>query len=283
MPAGSKPRRADLDAVARDAATLLTESPHRMSSAEVERLLIRRFDLSRRQARQVIRQLVTAGNLLYTYEQGCSFLEPSFHKPVEVGERVVLVPADKQYQTTGRQVAVYIAPGASFGCGRHPTTRLAIQGIEYALGSVSPPSLLGRSAVLDIGTGSGVLVITAVKLGVGRGVGIDTDPCARVEARQNITHNQLDDRIQISTQPEEDIIPAGRSNIILANLRLPSLLQMADRICRRLTPPGMLVLSGVRVEETTKLLDVYRVHGCHSLWVRKEKGWAAAVCQSSAD
>ena len=283
MPAGSKQSRTELDAVVRDAATLLTESPHRMSSAEVERLLTGRFDLSRRQAHQVIRQLVTAGNLVYTYEQGCSFLEPSFQKPVEVGERVVLVPVNQRYQTTGKEVAVYIAPGASFGCGRHPTTRLAIQGIEFALGSVSPPSLLGRSAVLDIGTGSGVLVITAVKLGVGRGVGIDTDPCARVEARQNIAHNQLDDRILISAKTEEDIIPTGRYNIILANLRLPTLLQMADRICRRLTPPGMLVLSGVRVEETTRLLDAYRVHGCHSLWVGEEKGWAAAVCQSSAD
>ena len=283
MPASSKQRRAELNAVARDVATLLTESPHRMPSTEVERLLIRRFDLSRRQARQVIRRLVKTGDLAYTYEHGCSFLEPSFRKPVEVGERVVLVPVNQQYHTTGKEVTVYIAPGASFGCGRHPTTRLAIQGIEFALDSVSPSGLLERSVVLDIGTGSGVLVITAVKLGVGRGLGIDTDPCARVEARHNVEHNRLTDKIQISVNTDKNIIPTGRYNIILANLRLPTLLQIADRICRRLVPPGMLILSGIRVEEITRLLDAYRIHGCHSLWVRKEKGWAAVVCQRPAD
>ncbi len=273
----------ELHAVVRFTAAHVAEASHRFPSTEVERLLAIRFGLSRRRVRAVIRHLVGTGELVYTYEHGCSFLEPSYRKSVRVGERVVLAPADQPDQTDGEtdpaEVAVRIAPGASFGSGRHPTTRLAIRGIEQALGGLSSAARLERSVVLDIGTGSGVLVIAAVKLGAGRGVGIDTDACARFEARQNIDLNRLTANIRVSDEPLQKIKPTGRYDIIVANLRLPTLLRLAVPIVQLTKLRGRLVLSGIRVEEMDGLLEAYRVHGCPSVWVEEEKGWGVVVCE----
>jgi ribosomal protein L11 methyltransferase len=269
----------ELVAQARAAAAYFAGASARHLSAEVERELARRFGLSRRQARTVIRHLVGTGELTYTYEHGSSFLERSYHRPVKIGERVVLVPADGPFRAGDEEVVVRIAPGSSFGSGRHPTTRLALRGLEQALGNVSPVGGLQRSAVLDIGTGSGVLVIAAVKLGVGRGLGIDTDPCARFEARQNIECNRLAARIQVSNKDTEKLKPTGRYDFIVANLRLPTLMRLASPICG-LTPPwGRLILSGIQSQEMNKLLHVYRSNGFHALWTAEEKGWGAVVCE----
>ncbi len=277
----------ELHAVVRYTAAHVAEASHRIPSAEVERLLANHFGLSRRRVRAVIRYLLGTGELVYTYEHGCSFLEPSYRKPVRVGKRVVLVPADQPEQADGETdpvtVAVRIAPGASFGSGRHPTTRLAIRGIDQALGSLSSAAGPDRSLVLDIGTGSGVLVIAAVKLGAGRGVGIDTDACARFEARQNIDLNRLTDNIRVSEDPLQKIKPTGRFDIIIANLRLPTLLRLASPIVQLAKPRGRLVLSGIRVEEIDGLMDAYRVHDCPSVWVAKEKGWGAVVCERQTE
>ncbi len=269
----------ELDMVVRSAAAHFAGAAGRNPSAEVERELARRFGLTRRQIRTVIRHLVGTGELTYTYEHGCSFLECSYSKPVKIGERIVLVPADHPFRAVDEEVAVRIAPGASFGSGRHPTTRLALQGVERALVRFSPAGGPQWSAVLDIGTGSGVLVIAAVKLGVRHGLGIDTDPCARFEARQNVQRNRLSSRIRISNQTVENLKPTGRYDLVVANLRLPTLVRLASTICDLTPPLGRLILSGIRAEEIHNLLHAYRANGFQALWTREEKGWGAVVCE----
>ena len=270
-----------LDAAARFAVAHLGKAVCRSPSVELERLLASRFELRRRQVRTVIRHLVNTGELAYTTEHGSSFLEISYHRPVKVGERVVLVPADRPYRSSGGEVVVRIAPGSSFGSGRHPTTRLAIRGIELAVKETLPADRLQDSAVLDIGTGTGVLAITAVKLGIGRGIGIDREACSRFEARQNVVLNQLADRIRIESELPDHKNATGRYLILAANLRLPTLFNLASSNCRLTRPPGRMVLSGIRVAEIDGLLDAYRAQCCKVLWVAEEDGWGAAVLQPS--
>jgi len=279
MPGDSTVLTKDMEAVAGFAIEHLSETCHRSPAIEVERLLAKQFGLGRRQGRAVIRHLVRTGELIYANEHGSSFLEPSFHRPVRIGARIVLVPADLPYRTCGQEVAVRIAPGASFGSGRHPTTRLALRGLEEAAGKISKAGCPPDSVVLDIGSGSGVLVIAAVKLGLGRGVGIDTDPCARWEARQNIQLNRLSGKIRVGDQPTDQTNPTGRFNFVAANLRTPTLMRLVPTICDWSTPSGRLVLSGIRTEEMDGLLNRYRAHGFHELWVAGEKGWVAIVLQ----
>ena len=273
----------ELKAAAQFAATYLAEAVHRSSSAEIERLLVHRYGLRRRQAHAIIRHLVASGELVYTYEHGSSFLEPSFCRPVRVGKRVVLVPDGHPYRAAAGQVTVRIAPGASFGSGRHPSTRLAIRGIEQALEGIPWNGRPQRPVVLDIGTGSGVLVIAAVMLGAGQGVGIDLDPCARHEARQNVRLNRRDALITISDQTVEKIEPTGRFDLIAANLRLPTLLNRSSSICNLMNSSARLVLSGIRVEEMDGLSSAYRANGFRLVWVAQEKGWSAGLWQRQGD
>ena len=131
--------------------------------------------------------------------------------------------------------------------------------------------------MLDIGTGSGVLLIAALKLGIGRGVGVDTDPGARFEARQNVRLNRLVTRIRISDTPADEIKQTGRYFIVIANLRSPTLVRLAASICELTQPSGRLVLSGLRAEEMADLRNAYRSHRFHPRWEAVEKGWGAMV------
>ena len=153
------------------------------------------FGINKKQTKSVIRELVAGGELAYTYEYGCTFLERSFAKPVRISKHIVLQPPGHHHPANPKDVVVKIKPGASFGAGNHPTTRLAIQGIEFVLLGDQALDKTNNTSVLDIGTGSGVLLITAILCGMQTGLGIDIDACARVEAAENVRINGLDDRV----------------------------------------------------------------------------------------
>jgi ribosomal protein L11 methyltransferase len=80
-----------------------------------------------------VREMVAAGEIAYALEHGRSVLEPSVDRPVRVSERITLVPPGKGGEPPPHGVLVYIAAGAAFGAGRHPTTRLALRGVDVAL------------------------------------------------------------------------------------------------------------------------------------------------------
>ena len=258
----------------------VAESSRRLCSGELEKALTKQFGLKRRQAGSIIRRLVKSGELVYTYELGCSFVEISFQKPVRITDRLVLVPAGMSYPGRPAEVTVYLKSGAAFGSGQHPTTRLALRGIAFALGSGGPLNLTGRragAAVLDVGTGSGVLVVAAAKLGIDRGIGLDIDPCAGAEARENVRLNDLGERIRIAVQSldEQDV---GRGFVMItANLRLPSLVQMCRRFAELVADDGCIVLSGIRADEIQRLIDAYDRQGFRPCWQATENGWAGVV------
>lgn len=229
----------------------------------------------RRAIAAAIRRLVDHGELIYTYDHGCSFVERSFDRPVRISGRVVLRPPHVPYRAASDEAVVVIRPGAAFGNGRHPSSRLALRGVETALaakGGAAPPS---TDALLDIGTGSGILMLAALHLGVRRAVGIDTDPCARAEARDNAARNGLADRVSVSGRELFGV--EERFSMVTANLRYPSLVRLAGAIGTRLAPGGRLVLSGIKSGECEAVEAVYEAGGMETLWRGDEKGWAALV------
>jgi ribosomal protein L11 methyltransferase len=245
-------------------------TPNKLIKAVEDRKQIRKSQVQR-----AIRDLVAAGELAYTFEHGCTFLEPSFDRPVRVGKRIVLTPPGKEVRPGPIDVVIGIAPGASFGGGRHPTTRLALRGIEFALTHSEKPLTGTGSRMLDIGTGSGVLAIAALKLGIDRGIGIDLDPCALAEAKANAKLNDLEGRILISDAPAESI--RGFFTLIAANLRLPTLLSIAPSIADRSAPGAAVVISGIHLEETASVLSVYENQSFFETWRADEDEWMAIL------
>jgi ribosomal protein L11 methyltransferase len=247
----------------------------RQTPADILRALSHPPVLPKTSVQDAIRELVVSGALAYTAEHGRTFLEPSFDRPVRVSERIVLTPPDRDVPPGPGDIVVRLRPGAAFGVGRHPTTRLALRGIEFALSGDGAARSRAGSRVLDIGTGSGVLMIAAVKLGIENGVGLDIDPCAVAEASHNVRLNGLAGRIEISDRGLERV--EGVFSLVVANLRLPTLARLAAPIAALTMPGGALVVSGVQHEEQAAVMDAYGRQRFECAWSVAEDRWVGLV------
>jgi ribosomal protein L11 methyltransferase len=273
-------RKTDIQSIYTDVIATIASSAAKITPPVLEKLLLDRYGLNKKQIKTVIKDLVVSGELTYTYEFGCTFLERSLNKPVRISRQVVLIPPGHSYRSKPNDVVVQITPGASFGAGNHPTTRLAIKAIEFVL--LGDPAIEKKQegTVLDIGTGSGVLILTAVLGGMDGGLGIDIDPCARVEAAVNIKNNGLEDRITISGQALDTI--DQRYTMVLVNLRYPSLKRLYPQLTEVTAGRGTLILSGIKNDEVDDLLGIYAKSRFKYLWSDHELGWAGVVLQKMA-
>ena len=278
MKRGSEKNTGDLVTVRKHVLRMVAESIVRVTPLALEKMLIETHGLTKKQVKAVIRDLVSDGELAYTYEFGSTFLEPSFNKPVRVSTHVVLKPPGHNYQPESEDVVIQIRSGASFGDGRHPTTRLAIRGIEFVLKKIKSDRPEDQSRVLDIGTGSGILVLAAVRLGIHQGIGIDIDPAARFEAQKNVLINRLEDQIEISDQYLETI--EGSFCLVTANLRWPTLKRIGPCLRKITHPDGFIVFSGIRSHELADLIKAYARKKFEVKWQDKEHDWAGVVLKS---
>jgi ribosomal protein L11 methyltransferase len=133
-------------------------------------------------------------------------------------------------------VAIELDPGMAFGTGLHPTTR----GCLSMLQDLEPMP----SHVLDVGIGSGILAIAALRLGANHAVGIDTDPLAVEAALANAERNGLGDRLAVTA----GTLPAAPEHtypLILANLVAAVLVELSPRLAAHLAPRGTLLVSGI--------------------------------------
>jgi ribosomal protein L11 methyltransferase len=152
---------------------------------------------------------------------------------------------------------------------------LAIQGIEAALSEYHGILKADNSRSLDIGTGSGVLAIAAVLIGIKRAVGIDIDPCARAEAEKNIKLNSLEHRINILDTRVEDI--KETYSLITANLRYPTLKRLSPHIAGLTQKKGAVVVSGIKSDEVEDLMNDFSKFYFTCTWKMFEKEWAGMV------
>ncbi|WP_419659789.1 50S ribosomal protein L11 methyltransferase [Desulfosarcina variabilis] len=254
---------------------IIDESPSKVTFRLIKNRLDNPTIYGVRAIKKAVANLVSLGTLCYTFHFGQSFIERSLDKPVQLSPHVILKPFRCKLDRFDTGVVISIEKGVSFGCGDHPTTRMAVQLIDRCLHQ--PLWVRSKKALkaIDIGTGSGILSIAAAKLGIGFVNGVDTDPCSVFEAKENVRINQLNDRIQISSQSLDDI--HQRFDFVLANLRTPTLIKLCDLLNTKLNQNSVLVLSGMKAEETPSVSEPYKKMGFRVVEVREEKGWSA-IC-----
>jgi len=173
-----------------------------------------------------------------------------YFKPVRIGRRVVIKPSSEEFAATAADLVLEVDPGMAFGTGTHPTTRLCLAALEQiACHEGSFAGLQGGKleTVLDVGTGSGILSIGAVKFGASRVVAVDIDPQAVEVAAKNLALNQAAGMVDVSTTPLEQI--TGRFDLVLANILAEELVRLAPELVKRLERGGFLVLSGILIEK----------------------------------
>lgn len=260
-----------------DILTAITTAASRLTPLDLQRKVVAIHHHNRRQTRSVIRQLVAEGELNYINESGRTLVELSFNRPVQVSKRITLSPPGRSNAGYGKGAVVILETGAAFGDGRHPSTRLALAGIEMAKDELIIGQDAGQGEILDIGTGSGVLVVAALRLGFRSGIGLDIDPCALSEATKNVALNDLSDRIHIGDYPIDSL--DRRFKLICANLRWPTLKSLRSQIKERMSPGGAAVFAGMKAVEAPDLIDWYAQAGFSSKWQRCRQDWAAVVMQ----
>lgn len=256
-------------------AETVCESDRCLTELDIEKELAKRYLYPKKQIKQAIRVLVSEQALAYTYKYGQTFLEKSFNKPVRISKRVVVKPPSIAYRPKAGDLVIELLQGVSFGNGEHPTTRLAIRGIEYALSSDRFLREEQNTFALDIGTGSGVLAITAVLFGINRAIGIDIDPVAISEATKNISLNKLSGKISINNRTLNDI--DRQFLLITANLRSPSLKKLYSSLNRITKHKAVVVISGLKISE---MIDVQKLYTQKLFKLERkevEKGWGAMV------
>lgn len=191
--------------------------------------------------------------------------------PIRAGRTIVLQPAWlPPPRPAPGDIVVTIDPGQTFGSGSHPSTRLVLAIIEDRLRE--------GDEVLDVGTGSGVLAVTACVLGAARAVGIDIEPAAVEVTQANAAANGVGDRVTTSTQPLDRV--DGAFDVVLANIGARVLTELAGPLVRRLRPTGCLVLAGVLDRQLDAVLVRFEEEeGALAVERRHEDGWAAVALE----
>ncbi len=199
--------------------------------------------------------------------------------PVAVGERLMIIPAWLESPAPER-TAVRIDPGMAFGTGTHPTTRLCLELIEslYSAGGTPP------EAVIDVGCGSGILAVAALKLGARQALAVDIDPDALHAVRENSALNGVADRLDAGLGSVAEICRGGfaiqRAPLVLANILATVIIKLLDEgLGALVTPGGSLVLSGILDEQVGEVEHALRLNGLKLLEKRQQEDWVALLAQ----
>ncbi len=190
-------------------------------------------------------------------------------RPVRIG-RLRIVPAGVTADDAG---AVRLVDSAVFGTGLHPTTALCLQMLDEILEAGVAVS------VLDVGTGSGVLALAALALGVPRVTAIDVDPEAVRVAAGNARINNVQARLALSVGGPESV--TGTFALVLANVVAAPLIEMAPVLVRRVGHHGRLMLSGIPQSVEPDVARAYRHVGMRQTDAKARGGWVALLMQAT--
>jgi ribosomal protein L11 methyltransferase len=188
--------------------------------------------------------------------------------------RLWIVPADGAVPVHGgAEPALRLTDSTAFGTGLHPTTVMCLEAMEDALQPTPVATLL------DVGTGSGVLALAALLMGVERALGLDLDAEALRAAAENARLNGLDGRLQL-VRGGPDVV-TGTWPLVVANLLAAPLVELAPVLVRRVGHHGRLVLSGIPSSVEEDVDRAYRRLGMRRVRAESRAGWSALVLQAS--
>lgn len=161
----------------------------------------------------------------------------------------------------------------AFGTGLHPTTALCLEMLDELV-SHDPPA-----SMLDVGTGSGVLAVAALALGVPRVTAIDIDAYAVRVAGDHARLNHVDDRLELRAGGPDGV--PGTWPLVVANILAAPLIEMAPTLVRRVSSRGRLVLSGIASSLEDEVRRAYTRGGMRQVRTASRAGWTALVFMAS--
>ena len=188
---------------------------------------------------------------------------------LRVGRRLVIRPTWRRHRRKPGDVILALDPGMAFGTGLHPTTRLCLAGVE----ALADRGILDGARVLDVGCGSGILAIAALRFGATTALGLDTDPIAIEATLANARRNRLVRRLRA----RDGSLPSGKPafDVVLANLIAGLLVTLAPSLRDELRPGGSLLASGIFVDRETEVAAAFAAVGLDMTGRTAEGDWVA--------
>jgi len=203
------------------------------------------------------------------FEKDWSESWKEFFKPEKISRNIVVKPSWYEFSGCDSDIIIDIDPGMAFGTGTHPTTVLCVNAIEKY---IKP-----KSSVLDIGTGSGILLIAAAKLGAGHMVGIDTDEVAVKIAKKNMLRNKIDpEKFIIKKGSFKDAV-SGRFDIVVANIVHGVILEIIDHVENFLSKDGIFICSGILQEQKRLIEDKMLKKGFEIIETQSSQEWTVTA------
>ena len=193
---------------------------------------------------------------------------------LRIGRRIVVVPTWRQHDTKDSEVVISLDPGMAFGTGHHPTTRMCLELLEKYIRC--------GDAVLDVGSGSGILSIASARLGAVRVDGLEIDSKAVSVARSNLQANRVSliARIFEGTLPHSDVA-VDNYDLVVANISAKVISEMAGHLIKAAKPGGMLILSGVLADHAYEVAGTVEGAGAILLSSQTVEDWASLILEVS--
>ena len=190
-----------------------------------------------------------------------------YYTILHIGKHLVIKPSWLEYAPRADEVIIELDPGMAFGTGLHPTTRLCLLALEQYQ--------TGAPRVLDVGTGSGILSITAAKLGAREIRALDTDAVAVETATRNVAINRAEKIVRV----ERGTIDAScnQFDLICINILAEVIVELAPALAAALRPDGIVIASGILDFKADDVADALNAVGIEIVEKKQEEDWIALV------
>ena len=200
------------------------------------------------------------------------------YKPIRIGKRLLILPAWMESPEPTR-VAIKIDPGMAFGTGTHPTTQLCLELMEMAVDLGGIKDLRGLR-VIDVGCGSGILSIAAIKLGASKVLGVDIDSESIVNSRENANVNEVGEELMLGVGSLQEIIEGKfafkSAPLVVANILAPVIVRLFDAgLADLIEAGGSIILSGILQEQKKSVLEAAQAQRLKMTEWRQRGDWVA--------
>jgi ribosomal protein L11 methyltransferase len=219
---------------------------------------------------------------VYTTIQDQNWMEKWKMKfqPISVGRHLEIMYSWQESQLDPLRIPLKISPGMAFGTGTHPSTQLMLELLEDALREFRVQKKSGPLDVIDIGCGSGILSIAALKLGASRALGVDVDDIAIANSRENAQLNGVENQILLGAGSVKEIREGGFAftcaPIVLTNILSIVIIRLFnDGLGELVTPDGVLILSGILADQADSVVEAASMHGFNLVEKRTMVDWVA--------
>lgn len=195
---------------------------------------------------------------------------------------ILVIPSWEQVKAEDSdKLVIHIDPGTAFGTGMHETTQLCIRALRKYVKK--------DDLVLDVGCGSGILGMLALKFGAGHSVGTDLDPCAIDATHENMEVNGISrDQYEvmigniIDDKEVQDAAGYEKYDIVLANILADVLVPLTPVIVNQMKPGAIYITSGIIEEKETVVTEAVKAAGLKVLEVNHQGEWVSVVAQKEA-